>query len=51
MKDTTGPVITLTGNSDVTMCPNAQYEEEGYQAFDNYDGDITANVEVIKRNR
>lgn len=49
VKDTTGPVITLTGNSDVTMCPNAlQYEEEGYQAFDNYDGDITANVEVTE---
>lgn len=50
VKDTTKPVITLTGNTDVEICPNAEYEEEGYQAFDNYDGDITANVEIIKNN-
>lgn len=51
VQDTTSPVITLTGESEVTICPNApQYEEEGFQAFDNYDGDISANVEVTQEN-
>lgn len=50
VKDLTKPVITLTGNGEATICPSSEYEEEGYQAFDNYDGDITANVEVKKDN-
>ena len=40
------PVITLTGNENVTVCPNAEYQEEGYKAIDNYDGDITDKVKI-----
>ena len=33
------------------MCPNKEYKEEGYRAYDNYDGDITKKVEVIKNEK
>lgn len=42
------PVITLTGNENVIVCPNAEYQEEGYKAIDNYDGDITDKVKITK---
>lgn len=42
------PVITLSGNS--YACPSKDYIEEGYQAIDNYDGDITSNVIITKQN-
>ena len=42
------PVITLSGNS--YACPSKDYIEEGYQAIDNYDGDITSNVTITKKN-
>ncbi len=45
--DETDPVITLDGNMEQQICPNATYQEEGYHATDNYDGDITDQVEVI----
>ncbi len=45
-KDTEAPIITLNGNTDVTICPNKSYEEEGYTATDNVDGDLTANVTI-----
>lgn len=41
------PVITLSGNS--YACPSKDYIEEGYQAIDNYDGDITSNVTITKQ--
>lgn len=40
------PKIVLNGNSDIKICPNIQYIEEGYTATDNYDGDITDKVEI-----
>ncbi len=42
--DSTKPVITLTGEKKVSVCPGAKYEEEGYNASDNYDGDLTEKV-------
>lgn len=42
------PNITLKGTEEVIICPNKEYEEEGYIALDNYDGDITDKVEVKK---
>ena len=42
------PVITLSGNN--YACPSKDYIEEGYQAIDNYDGDITSNVIITKQN-
>ena len=44
------PKITLTGNQNITICPNKEYQEEGYKAIDNYDGDITSKVQVITKN-
>lgn len=42
------PVITLIGEVDQTICPGTDYQEEGYQAQDNYDGDLTDKVVVEK---
>ena len=42
--DTECPVITLTETSDKTILPGMVYEEDGFAAIDNYDGDITDRV-------
>lgn len=42
--DTQAPSITLVSNPEHYTSPVGKYEEEGYTAVDNYDGDITANV-------
>lgn len=44
VKDTTAPEITLVTNPDAYTNPSATYEEEGFTATDNYDGDITSQV-------
>lgn len=46
--DNQKPLITLNGKDSVLICPNKKYEEEGYVAVDNYDGDITRNVLVTE---
>lgn len=43
------PLITLKGNEKVTICPGAHYKEEGYTAYDAYDGDITKRVKVLEK--
>ena len=42
--DNTSPVITLKGDNKVSVCPNKKYEEEGYEAIDDYDGNLTDKV-------
>ena len=42
--DTVAPVITLVKDPDRITLPNQVYEEEGFTATDNYDGDITDRV-------
>ena len=42
------PVITLKGEKKTNLCPNKEYEEEGYEAKDNHDGDLTEKVKVTK---
>ena len=42
------PTITLEGEEEVYVCPNKEYEELGYKATDNYDGDITDKVKITK---
>ena len=42
--DTTKPVIELVGEDKKTICPKSEYQEEGFTAKDNYDGDITNSV-------
>ena len=42
--DTKKPVITLKGKEEVFLCPGSTYQEEGFQAVDGYDGDISNKV-------
>ena len=42
--DTVAPEITLVADPEVFTFPGAVYQEEGFTATDNYDGDITASV-------
>lgn len=46
--DKENPIINLKGNQKTTICPSAEYKEEGYTAIDNYDGDITHKVKIEK---
>lgn len=48
VKDLNKPVITLTGEKEVNVCPNADYVEEGYTALDDVDKDLTKNVKITK---
>ena len=44
IQDTTAPVLTLTGGEIGYYSPGYTYEEQGFTAIDNYDGDITDRV-------
>ena len=48
--DKESPVITLKGDNEVKLCKIEDYKEEGYEAKDNIDGDITNKVTVTKTN-
>ena len=45
-KDVESPIIELKGNSTIYLYVGGSYNEEGYTANDNCDGDITDKVEV-----
>ena len=45
--DTTGPVITLTGSTPVTVEVGSVYTDAGATAADNLDGDRTANIITV----
>ena len=42
--DTLTPTITLNGDATVCLLPTEKYQEEGFSALDNYDGDVTGQV-------
>lgn len=44
VQDTLAPSIELVSDPNHFTSPVAQYEEEGFQAIDNYDGDVTSKV-------
>ena len=46
--DKVKPEIALNGNKEANVCPGKEYQEEGYKATDNYDGDITDKVQINK---
>ena len=46
LADTTPPSIMLTRDNRYFVQPGEQYEEEGYAAYDDTDGDLTKEVEV-----
>lgn len=48
IQDTTAPVITLEGGDIGYYSPGYSYNETGYTAIDNYDGDITDQVICTK---
>lgn len=45
VRDATPPQIELKTDEDYYTLPNEEYEEEGFTATDNYDGDLTDRVE------
>ncbi len=45
--DTSIPVISLTGNTTVTLRVGTTYTDAGATATDNYDGDITADIVIV----
>ena len=45
-KDTTPPVITLTGSQSIELTEGDAYTDPGYKAIDDKDGDITKDVAV-----
>ena len=45
-KDKVAPVISLAGNQNITIYQGATYQEPGYTASDDTDGDISALVTV-----
>lgn len=44
--DPEAPVITLQGENPVWMEEGQQYTEQGYSAYDHFDGDLTDQVQV-----
>lgn len=46
--DTIKPMITLVEKENIYICPNQEYQELGFTATDNYDGDITNKVEITQ---
>ncbi len=44
--DTKAPSISLKGDSDVSLTVGNKYNEAGFSATDNYDGDISSSVTV-----
>lgn len=44
--DTTKPVITLNGNSTITIKLNETYTDPGATATDDKDGDLTSKIEI-----
>ncbi len=46
VKDLEPPLIELKGDTEKYLCPGATYQEEGYTASDNLDGDITTDVQI-----
>ena len=45
--DTTAPVITLAGDSQVNLEVGSTYTDAGATASDNYDGDISSQIVVV----
>ena len=50
VQDTEPPVLTLFGETDSYTLPGQTYVEEGYEAVDNYDGNLTYKVEKEEKN-
>lgn len=47
--DKEAPSIVLEGEKEVNICPNTEFKELGYTATDEYDGDLTNQVQIKKK--
>ena len=45
--DTTAPIITLLGDTTVTIEVGTTYTDAGATATDNYDGDLTSSIAIV----
>ena len=45
--DTTKPVIELKGKEEINIYVDDKFEDNGYTASDNYDGDITDKIVIL----
>lgn len=50
IKDTTPPVITLSGSSEIILVAGQTYVEQGATALDNVDGDLTTIINIDDSN-
>lgn len=48
--DNVKPTIELEGENEVFICPNQEYQETGFSAYDEYDGILTDKVKITKNN-
>lgn len=48
VKDKKAPELTLVGDETIEVEYGKEYEEPGYSAIDEYDGDLTSNVVTTK---
>lgn len=46
--DQKNPELTLKGENPIYVCPGKELQEPGFQAIDEYDGDLSKNV-IIKK--
>lgn len=46
VKDHEAPLITLVGDENVSLCPGQSYQEQGFTAYDNYDLDLSSQVQI-----
>lgn len=44
--DNIKPEITLKGKTELILCPNEEYQEEGYEVSDNYDKNLKSKVKI-----
>lgn len=49
--DNIKPELTLIGKTELKMCPNAKYKEEGYTVIDNYDKNLEKKVKIKRTNK
>lgn len=42
-----GPIITLEGGKEISVCPDSKYEEIGFKAIDSKENDLTDKVVTI----
>lgn len=48
--DNEKPKLVLKGEENTKVCPGKEYQEEGFDVIDNYDGDLKSKVKVNKGN-